>query len=430
MSKPVRPAVSTKQLALITTHVIASPTWSPGSLNHSFGTEVQTGIWHEEAESTNNPVRSDGTRAPSNYSANHIVVSNSWAATQTSVASGWFYHRSGSSPRMARFGSNPSYTDIRDFFVKSVGVAVENQAKTKFLNNLADRKGQGAVELGVIAGEFRETVHETLALANGLYMAPRSIGNKIAMLPGDVRRNLQLVEKYGRSGALKRVAKKDRTDLEFVINAWMSYQLSIKPLIHDLTDTASYLGAAVAADTNSLAVTVRGGATGTYDYDVPLVQAGLNGSAVDIDAYMLQSVKIDYACRYRIPARATPFEQLGLDNPAYVGCNLVRYSWLVDYVLNVGDWLRSMTASNNTQFIEGTVSRKRVVTCERLKSRPVSGVTLIEDPAKPALFFDAQLFERQVLYSGVMPAAFPVAKLDMGLTQLANALSVLKNFAR
>ena len=70
------------------------------------------------------------------------------------------------------------------------------------------------------------------------------------------------------------------------------------------------------------------------------------------------------------------------------------------------------------------MSRKRVVICDRLKSRAVSGVTLIEDPAKPAFLFDAQLFERQVLMSGVMPAAFPVAKLSLCLTQLANAVNV------
>lgn len=431
MSKPVRPAISTKTIVPITTHVIASPTWSPTSLNHSYGTEVSTGIWHEEAASTNNPVRKDGSRALSNYYANHIVISNSWAATQTSVPYGWFYHRSGSSPRMARFGSDPSFADIRNFFVQSVGVAVENQAKTKFLNKLNDRKGQGQIELGVVAGELRETVHETLGLLNTLYMAPRSIGNRLALAPGEIRRQLQLVERAGsKKEAMKRLSRANRVQLEGIVDAWMSYQLGIKPLVHDITDATAYLAAAVDSDPNSLTATVRAGASGDYDYHVPLVQAGLNGSAVDIDAFMKQSVKIDYSCRYKIPARPSRTEALGLDNPAFVAWNLVKYTWLVDYALGVGDWLGSLTASNNTQFIEGTMSRKRVVICDRLKSRAVPGVTLIEDPAKPAFLFDAQLFERQVLMSGVMPAAFPVTKLSLGLTQLANAVSVLKNFAR
>jgi hypothetical protein len=46
------------------------------------------------------------------------------------------------------------------------------------------------------------------------------------------------------------------------------------------------------------------------------------------------------------------------------------------------------------------------------------------------MFLDVQLFEREVLLSGVLPAAMPGLKQAIGLDQLANALSVLKNFVR
>ena len=76
------------------------------------------------------------------------------------------------------------------------------------------------------------------------------------------------------------------------------------------------------------------------------------------------------------------------------------------------------------------MSRKRVTQIVGLRSEPPPGAVIIKDPASKRMFLDIQLFEREVLHRGVMPAAMPGLKQGIGIDQLANALSVLKNFVR
>lgn len=424
-------AIDTGYTIPVNTHVIQSPSWSPDSLNHSYGVELQQMVWHQEPASTKNSLRADGTRPPSSYWAKNVVYVNNVSHVQTGRTSpGWFAHDSSPAVRNM-LGGSPSARDVIDFFVKPVGVNVENRAKTKFLTKLSEASGKGKWDLGVAAGELRETIHMVKDLANGLVAFPRRLADKVEQTPESILSWLRKAERMGVENALRHTAKKERGSLEVVTDAWLTYQLGLKPLAHDIFDGTVYLKAAMAEDDgSSFGVRVKAGAEETYKYSKLLVSEGYNGSPLNLYADLEQVVKIDYSCVYKVPVRASLREELGVDNPGALAWELVRYSWLADYALGVGSWLRSMTASNNTTFLEGTMSRKRVTQIVGLRSEPPPGAVIIKDPASKRMFLDIQLFEREVLHRGVMPAAMPGLKRGIGIDQLANALSVLKNFVR
>jgi len=424
-------AIDTGYSIPVNTHIISSPSWSPDSLNHSYGVELQQMVWHQEPKSTRNVVRADGTRPPSAYWANNVVYVNDVAHVQTGrTTPGWFAHDSSPAVRNM-LGGSPSAKDVIDFFVKPVGFNVENRAKTKFLLKLNEASGKGKWDLGVAAGELRETVHMAKELANGLVAFPRQLADKVEQAPESILSWLMKAERMGVENALRHTAKKERGSLEFVTNAWLTYQLGLKPLAHDIFDGTVYLKAAMAADDgSSFGVRVKAGAEEVYKYSKLLVSEGYNGSPLNLYAELSQTVKIDYSCVYKVPVRASLREELGIDNPGALAWELVRYSWLADYALGVGSWLRSMTASNNTTFLEGTMSRKRVTQIDGLRSEPPPGAVIIRDPASKRMLLDVQLFEREVLHHGVLPAVLPGLKRAIGIDQLANALSVLKNFVR
>lgn len=430
-------AIDTGSVTTTSTVVKSSPSWVPDYTFTANGSEILTYMWRQEPESVSNPVRPDGTRAPSPYWARRAYISNSYATCESGVSTVtyWFCREGSPHPRLARFGVNPSLADIVNWFVHPVGFDVENRAKTKFLLKLLDEKGANKVDLGVAAGEFRETVDMAVDLFKGMMGGVKNIARKIERSPESVDSFLKRASKIGVENALVEVGKKkgaaESRLFEHVINGWLTVQLGLKPLAHDIYDATVWLKAAQMPDTTlPITIRVKGGAYGEYEYSKVLCEQGLNGAWVTLECDIVQSVKIDYSCVYKVPTNAGYATQLGVDNPGSVLWNLLLYSWLVDYAFGVGDWLSSMTAANGTSFLEGTMSKKRIARVDKLRSIDVLNSGITKDPAKAPLLVNIELFERSVLSSGVTPAAMPGVKKSLSLDKLANVLSVAKNFFR
>jgi len=154
----------------------------------------------------------------------------------------------------------------------------------------------------------------------------------------------------------------------------------------------------------------------------------VNGGTYFISGLYRQSVGIHYACKYRIPTQANTAQQLGLNNPAYVAWNLARLTWIVDKVVDIGNWLHSFMAPQGTSFIEGTKSEIRRTSLLRLvdKSQDTLGWGALSglNPNNPPLV-QVEHFNRDVLTVGVMPSFMPGVKNKMGLVQLASTISAL-----
>lgn len=382
--------------------------------------------------STNNPVREDGTRAPSNYWIQRILVqSRPYALSQSGTSGYWAYYTKESTAAYVL----PAYmrVDTTTFFDWAlagplVRANVDANARTKFLNNLGNRSGKDQVELGVAAGEVRETIDLVTELGGATIKAIGSTAKAVRLAPGTIAKALYHLERAGPKEIARRFFNGDTRVLERVIQAWLVYQLGLKPLAYDVYDAEVYLKSKVDQDYFHLDVAVRGGAEDIRDVELLHVNHGDNNATYYISGLYRQTTAIHYAAKYRIPTQATTTQQLGLNNPAYVAWNLMRLTWIVDKVVDVGGWLHSFTAPQGTSFMEGTKSEIRHSSLLRLIDKSVEtqgwGSLSGLNPENPPLV-QLDWFNREVLSTGIMPSILPGVKNKMGLVQLASTIAAL-----
>ena len=113
-------------------------------------------------------------------------------------------------------------------------------------------------------------------------------------------------------------------------------------------------------------------------------------------------------------------------NPAVVAWELARFSWMVDYVVDIGGWLNSMMAAQNTRFVEGTksvIQRTGLVEFRDVSQPPVVPIQSDLDPLGALL--QVEDFQRTVLNHGVMPSFLPGIRNKMNLDRLANSMAAL-----
>jgi hypothetical protein len=384
--------------------------------------------------STNNPKRDDGTRAPSAYWIKRALIqARPYQLSQSNPGVGvhWGYYTKESTA--AYVLPAEMYVDSDTLFSWALAgplirTNVDALARTKFLNNLAARSGKDQVELGVAAGELRETIGLVEELGQATISAISSTAREVGRAPGTIAKALYHLNKAGPKEIARRFFNGDTQVLEKVIQAWLVYQLGLKPLAHDVYDAEVYLRSQVDQDYYHLDVAVRGGASDEIDVELSHNTWSVNGGTYFISGLYRQSVGIHYACKYRIPTQANTAQQLGINNPAYVAWNLARLTWVVDKVVDVGNWLHSFMAPQGTSFIEGTKSEIRRTSLLRLvdKSQDTLGWGALSglNPNNPPLV-QVEHFNRDVLTVGVMPSFMPGVKNKMGLVQLASTIAAL-----
>lgn len=370
------------------------------------------------------PVRADGTRAPRDFYTY-------WFAGQAPIRSlEWRY----SDGRIMKADNVGIFSATPDYWLGLCGASwsqegssalfpinVENAARTRFLTELADSRAQ----LGATMGEFRQTVDLTRSLSEDVVKFLTAT-SRAAKRP--VRDLVDLLTK----GSLSRSSKAGRgawpgTD---IINRYLEYQFGIRPTLQDIEDSGQALSYALVESRHSLSAIIRKGYTERAFRTV--VVGSPKGSDWTVHQPVLVETSAHVSARYEIPVTATrTLNQLGLGNPASVAWELLQFSWMVDYVLGVGDWLASLTAAVGTRFIEGSISRKQEVSSVgpfQIHAEP--GVVLQKGFETGIAQLGGGRFERTVLSTAVFPAVLPPLRSRLGLTQLANSLAALAQTAR
>lgn len=425
--------IDTKTVVDVRTHAVHTVGYDPGWTVVPNAALLYRSIL-KMPESTNNPKRDDGTRAPSAYWIQRALVqARPYQLSQENPGTGvlWgYYTKESLAAFVVPVELNDTSAVLFDWALAGplMRVNVDALARTKFLNNLAARSGKDQVELGVAAGEIRETIGLVEELGQATISAISSTARAVGRAPGTIAKALYHLEKAGPKEIARRFFNGDTQALEKVIQAWLVYQLGLKPLAYDVYDAEVYLRTQVDQDYYHLDVTVRGGASDEMDVEKDHNTWSINGGTYYISGMYRQSVGIHYACKYRIPTQANTAQQLGVNNPAYVAWNLARLTWVVDKVVDMGNWLHSFMAPQGTSFIEGTKSEIRRTSLLRLvdKSLEINGWGELSGlhPNDPPLV-QVEHFTRDVLTVGVMPSFMPGVKNEMGLVQLASTIAAL-----
>ncbi len=139
-----------------------------------------------------------------------------------------------------------------------------------------------------------------------------------------------------------------------IANRWLEYQYGVRPLMQDIHGSAE-----------ALATKIR---TGMWKYssahETSKDYANLTGNFLrDFGGSLTVRSTYSYRsrCRYKISDPALKqLAQLGITNPALLAWELIPYSFVVDWLIPVGDFLSSLDALNGTsqlQVVRGCFNR-------------------------------------------------------------------------
>lgn len=304
-------------------------------------------------------------------------------------------------------------------------LGVDQRART----NLMLKVAKGEADLGETLAELKEVAGMATSLGSRTIGAVASISALAKMRKKDVVSLLKRVDRMPRDEAIRKARALAGRAGNQVVSDWLGYQWGVKPLCQDIMLASKELSTLVTRDRATLGYreTIRAGAGSIEEIltDWPHPSTYMH----TVVRHMLQSGQhYSITVGYPIPD-AMRWEQLGLQNPLATGWNIIRLSQLVDYVLGVGDWLGSLTpvmnGYENQQFIEGSVSRIQRMVMDGFESEANSGWKLQITGTPHRAAWQGGKFERTVLSTWPSPPSLPQPKKKIGLTQMANTLSVL-----
>lgn len=391
-----------------------------------YGPAVHLQVW-ERPESVNNPMRTDGSRAPSGFDTRWLLVNSPYVTYEARFSDN--FEIRGTSPALLlnipaeyMFLPGAAWATGDGIFPLSI----DQRARTKLFNKVL----KGEANFGESLGELRETMGLVSSLATRTGVAFQGICNAANMRKKDVSSLFKRLEGMSRKEATQRARDFAGRRGADAVSDWLGYQWGVKPLMSDIDSTSKELSRLVLRDRPTVGYreVIRGGAglvEEEFDYlvehtPVPWTRTRCQ-FGIQVGAHY--SVTVGYP----IPD-AMRYEQLGLANPVSTAWNLMRFTQLVDYAVGVGSWLESLTpvmnGYENQQFIEGSLSRiqRSVLTGYDFElSFPGSFTKLVQKRGA----WQGGRFERIVLSGWPVPAALPQLKKRIGLTQMANSLSAL-----
>jgi hypothetical protein len=218
-------------------------------------------------------------------------------------------------PSIQTFGGNVSYADALSKAVTSTQTSVVAKTRNEF-------------DLLTTLGEMRETLNylsQTINTASGLVKkfsnasgGPSNVASFSSMRPRDALRS------------------SNRT-IQSMGNRWMEYRYAIMPLVYTVQDLLKVLG--------------KQGIlfAGYHSFEnIPIIPIGVPNGVPDI--YLERSVTGNILvashakCRYdKFGINGYTWATLGL-NPLSTAWELVPLSFVVDWFINVGDYIRASTS--------------------------------------------------------------------------------------
>lgn len=199
---------------------------------------------------------------------------------------------------------------------------------------------------------------------------------------------------------------------------WIELQYGWKPLIQDIYGSVEALHQYLSKSNTLVRATAQSSKSNKESWHPN------NCGGTLIESTTTYGVK--YVVYYRvIDPEARTLQQLGIINPALVAWDLVPWSFAVDWVLPIGNWLSSMTATVGLSFHSG---------CKMIKLRDTSirtdRATRLSNPLEQETFQftsvgrkERTTFQRIVI--GDFPSVtLPSFKNPFSRTHLLNALAL------
>jgi hypothetical protein len=206
---------------------------------------------------------------------------------------------------------------------------------------------------------------------------------------------------------------------------WLELQYGWMPLVKDIYGTVELLH----EDLSSKDFLERATASASRTLDKTWHPENRLGTTVSSSSVYA----IKYIVYYRVIDRETrTLQQLGIINPVEVAWNILPFSFLVDWLLPIGNYLQSITATAGLQFDRGVKCIKIAQTSTRtdhgedLAGPPISRRTYRFNYTGSRRKIE---FRREVL-TDFPPVSLPSFKNPFSRDHLLNAVALLSTFKR
>jgi hypothetical protein len=203
--------------------------------------------------------------------------------------------------------------------------------------------------------------------------------------------------------------------------SWLEYQYGWNPLLQDIKGSVDALQRRQSLD--DWIITVKGNVTEKgrlEDYPNPVLEWPCVRKTSWMRGYF---VRLDYN-----PGNTflSTLSSLGLTNPALLAWELLPYSFVLDWLLPVGDWLSCLDAANGFEFHSGSTTRRRECTTfvKALTGKVTSANPYVVSRADYECSRREFDLERVIHLSSPFPN-FPGFKDPFSLTHVANGFSLL-----
>lgn len=224
---------------------------------------------------------------------------------------------------------------------RAIGVNLENRCLAEALNKVREQKFDTSETLVGL----KQSVFMVLERSAQLLLAYRQARR------ADWKGSLKTLGIWDSRRKWKLPSTKDAA------NFWLELQFGWLPLMNDIHAGVNLVNQGLENPKSTLSVVRR------LEQSLPFSQWTGTNEAYD---WTKRSVKLDAKAsvevRYRFRV-SDPFLHelvtLGVDNPAYIVWVAVPWSFLVDWLLPVGDWLQALTAPLGLTFVDGYMSSRR-----------------------------------------------------------------------
>lgn len=404
------------------------------------GDEPWTGVLSYEQNlrpaSQTNPVRADGTRAPINWTHKWFDSRHPHTAAGTPVR--WFRndypetsiyeaHRfaplNGDPGRLAAAVGVPW---VRGAVGDRFPYDVESLARTRTIAKLMDQK----LELGTMLGEAAETARGVSSLCGDVLDFIETSHRLVKGGPKGAVEVLRRIKTTNRQRLKRQLEHKLNSGERSLVNRYLEFQFGIKPLISDIADSSEVLDELVNGDEAASPgkFRVASGAELMRVIETTL-QATNQYNTLEVRVPVWQRSRCRISCVYEVDVQRTSLAQrLGATNSFSVGWELIPFSWLGDYVIGVGDWIKSLFPVEGADFLEGSITymqEAEPVGTGRIVS---SGQQLLSHPEMRFPFKLGRMQRDTLEY--LLPAFRPAFKRSLGLPQMGNAVAAFRQLLR
>jgi hypothetical protein len=355
--------------------------------------------------------------------------------------------------------SSPTYYDdwtwyhnVSSFSALATNVANTDDPSQRAIANLRSKLSETKVNTLVTAAEMHKTVDLVAKTAKRLYESIKAIkrGDYLGLtqslgLTSTTKQRRRFNKRY--NAAKSRDAQEHVYDErsmtrqgtqthmnDFVADTWLEYSYGWKPLLNDVYGHAQALAELEVKRSNKI-YHVSGRAKTQSSKTVK--------TTVTTDKHPLVRTSndawwVEYGCAYKLQGgELNTFSQLGIDNPLEVAWELVPFSFVADWFIPIGSYLKNLTATVGLIFYTGYRSERRFVdTSNVITPNP----TVNRGPGKTSYYSGAPL--RQTYQSLTMSRTglidFPTPMLpgfqnpfgsgaDYGLKRATSAIALLQS---